>query len=117
MKLKKKLSLFSGALLVVTTLSTGITPIKTSLGSNVQEAQARPWYPFRDYFNPDRPRRYPGGGYGRRDNVGGPTVYETFVIPDHNPMSWEQASRLCDRDGGQLVWRRNRKVCLKRTSF
>ena len=73
--------------------------------------------PYGWYSDPNRPRRT----YVPRRDVGGyPNVgssggsYETFVIPHSNPMSWGDASRLCDRDGGTLSWQRNRKVCIKR---
>ena len=59
--------------------------------------------PYGWYTNPNRPRRYPA----RRTDINtpaiGPGLYEAFVIPDKNPMSWEEASRLCDREGGRLV--------------
>lgn len=67
--------------------------------------------PYGWYTNPNRPRRSNGSsGFGSVPGTG-TNIYESFVIPDANPMSWEAASRLCDRDGGRLVWRRNRKVC------
>lgn len=67
------------------------------------------------WSNPNRPRRISGqGGYPGSPSIGASDIYETFVVPDQNPMSWEEASQLCDRDGGKLAWRRDRKVCLRK---
>lgn len=73
----------------------------------------RDWYDW-NFRNPNRPRPTiipvgPPTGFGQGGIV---TDYEHFVVPDQNPMSWEDASRLCDHDGGRLVWRRDRKVCV-----
>ena len=40
-------------------------------------------------FNPDRPRRTSGRSpYYPNTTIGGSDSYETFVVPDQNPMSW-----------------------------
>lgn len=71
----------------------------------------RGWYQWQQ--NPNRPRRSFGRRYNSETPVYSRDIYESFVVPDQNPMSWGEASQLCDRDGGNLEWRRNRKVCIK----
>ena len=37
-----------------------------------------------------------------------------FILPDELPISWEDASRLCDKKSGKLRWSNNLKTCFVR---
>ena len=92
---------------------------EASANHDVVRPETYPSFNWRDpygwYSNPNRPRyRYSPS----RNEIGegfqpSQKSVETFVVPDANSMSWEEASRLCDRDGGRLTWRRDRKVCVR----
>jgi hypothetical protein len=39
---------------------------------------------------------------------------DKFTIPDNVPMEWSEASQMCDRVYGKLIWRNKMKTCIKR---
>ena len=110
--------MFSFILLAGVLASIFISPLKVNANHAPVTPESYPSFnwqnPYGWYTNPNRPRRYPARRTDINTPATGPGLYEAFAVPDKNPMSWEEASRLCDREGGQLVWSRNRKVCSKR---
>jgi hypothetical protein len=39
---------------------------------------------------------------------------DIFIFPDDQPIEWNEASQICNRKYGRLIWRKNLKTCIKR---